>query len=182
MRITKTKFEGLVILEPKIWGDERGYFFESYSQQTLLSEGIDIVFVQDNEAMSTKGVLRGLHYQVGETAQTKLVRVTKGEVLDVVVDIRPGSATYGQHTSVILNEINKKQMLVPRGFAHGYIVLSDIAVFQYKCDNFYDKDAEGGILYNDEQLGIDWILDESLFIVSEKDIVQPVFGSHKPFL
>lgn len=182
MRVTKTKFEGLVILEPKIWGDERGYFFESYSKQTLLDKGIDIDFVQDNQAKSTKGVLRGLHYQAGDAAQTKLVRVTSGEVLDVAVDIRVGSETYGQHLSVILNDINKKQMLVPRGFAHGYIVLSETAVFQYKCDQFYNKAAEGGILYNDEQLAIDWILDQSQFVISEKDMVQPTFGSHKPFI
>jgi len=182
MQITKTKFEGLYILEPKIWGDDRGYFFESYSQQTLAEAGIDIVFVQDNEAMSTKGVLRGLHYQVGHTAQSKLVRVSKGEVLDVAVDIRPQSQTYGQHISVILSDRNKKQMLIPKGFAHGYVVLSDTAVFQYKCDQFYDREAEGGILYSDAQLCIDWILDSEQYTVSDKDKVQPLFGNHKPYV
>jgi len=182
MQITKTKFEGLYILEPKIWGDDRGYFFESYSKQTLSEAGIDTVFVQDNEAMSTKGVLRGLHYQVGPSAQSKLVRVSRGEVLDVAVDVRPQSSTYGQHISLIISDKNKKQMLIPRGFAHGYVVLSDIAVFQYKCDTFYDKEAEGGVLYNDAQLGIDWILPQSSLIISDKDKKQPTFGSHKAYV
>lgn len=182
MQITKTKFDGLYILEPKLWGDDRGYFFESYSQQTLAEAGIDIVFVQDNEAMSTKGVLRGLHYQVDGSAQSKLVRVSKGEVLDVAVDIRPQSPTYGQHISVIISDKNKKQMLIPKGFAHGYVVLSETAVFQYKCDTFYDREAEGGVLYSDAQLAIDWILPQHSLTISDKDKKQPTFGSHKAYV
>jgi len=182
MNVIDTKLKGVKILEPEIWGDDRGYFFESYNKQTLLSHGIDIDFIQDNEAMSSKGVLRGLHYQLGEAAQTKLVRVTKGEVLDVVVDIRPESLTYGQHLTLILSELNKKQMLVPRGFAHGYVVLSDITIFQYKCDNYYSPQNEGGIKYNDPSLAIDWILPHEDHQLSAKDLVLPLFEEHKPFV
>jgi len=182
MQIIDTEFEGVKLIEPRIFGDDRGYFFESYNKRDLLTVGIDIDFVQDNEAMSTKGVLRGLHYQVGEMAQCKLVRVSKGQVLDVIVDIRKDSTTYGQHFSILLSEQNKKQLLVPHGFAHGYVVLSDIAVFQYKCDNFYDRDFEGGVFYADPKLGIDWHIDLSDVKVSEKDQVQPLFGKHKPYV
>ena len=182
MKISKTKFEGLVIIEPKIWGDDRGYFFESYSEKTLSEAGIHCNFVQDNEAKSTKGVLRGLHYQTNTLGQAKMVRVSYGEVLDVAVDIRPGSPTYGEHISIILNDINKKQMLVPRGFAHGYIVLSNEAVFQYKCDNIYSPENEGGIKYDDPTLNIDWILAPGEIKVSSKDAAQPIFGEHKPFV
>ncbi len=179
MKIVKTPIEGLLIIEPKVWKDHRGYFYESYSQRAMKEAGIDIDFVQDNESKSSKGVLRGLHYQSGDKAQTKLVRVTCGEVLDVAVDLRPDSPTYGKHLTVLLNEFNKKQMLVPRGFAHGYIVLSDVAVFQYKCDNFYCNNTEGGICYNDPELSIDWILDESQYSISEKDLRLPMLGNHK---
>ena len=136
-------------------------------------------FVQDNQAKSTRGVLRGLHYQIGEAAQAKLVRVLKGEVLDVVVDIRPDSPTYGQHYSVLLSAENQQQLYVPRGFAHGYIVLSEEAIFFYKCDNFYAKDQEGGIRYNDPQLNIDWMLPPEELILSEKDQGLPSFGEHR---
>jgi dTDP-4-dehydrorhamnose 3,5-epimerase len=153
---------------------------ESYSKSLLTELGIDNDFVQDNESFSTQGVLRGLHYQCGECAQAKLVRVIQGEVLDVIVDVRPDSKTYGEHFGIRLSGENKMQMLVPRGMAHGYIVLSDTAIFAYKCDNEYNKASEGGLLFNDPKLKIDWILDPSSFLVSEKDIVLPVFGEHKP--
>ena len=179
MAWSKTNFDGVLIFTPKIWNDPRGYFLESYNESSAPPElG---TFVQDNEAKSTKGVLRGLHYQYSSAAQAKLVRVVTGEVLDVIVDIRPYSPTYGKHLSVILNDINKKQLYVPRGFAHGYIVLSDEAIFAYKCDNFYNSNLEAGILYNDPSLAIDWILDESDYIISDKDLNQPLLGQHTPF-
>lgn len=178
----KTNFEGVWVFEPKIWNDQRGYFVETFNASTLPDELNHIHFVQDNEAKSTRGVLRGLHYQLPPYAQSKLVRCVMGEVLDVIVDVRPNSPTYGQYLSIILNEINKKQLFVPHGFAHGYVVLSDIAVFAYKCDNFYAPGKEGGLLYNDEGLNINWILPISEMIVSDKDKILPVFGSHKPFV
>jgi len=180
MKITTNAIEGVYVIEPNVFGDDRGYFMESYSKAALAELGITNDFVQDNEAFSTKGVLRGLHYQCGVHAQAKLVRVIQGEVLDVIVDVRPDSTTYGKHFSVRLSGENKKQMLVPRGMAHGYIVLSDTATFVYKCDNGYNKESEGGLLYNDPKLGIDWILDPATFKVSEKDLIQPTFGDHKP--
>jgi len=182
MQVIDTEFEGLKIIEPRIWGDDRGYFFEAYTKRDLLTVGIDIDFVQDNEAMSTRGVLRGLHYQVGDMAQAKLVRVSHGKVLDVAVDIRPQSETYGQHFSILLSAENKKQLLVPHGFAHGYVVLSETAIFQYKCDNYYDSDSEGGIHHADPSLGIDWHIDLAEAVVSEKDKNQPSLGSHKPIV
>lgn len=175
-----TNFEGVYIFEPQVWHDERGYFVETFNTNSLADLPINSNFVQDNESKSTKGVLRGLHYQRGEHAQAKLVRVVTGEVLDVIVDLRPEQPTYGQHLSVILNDISKKQLYVPRGFAHGYIVLSPEAIFAYKCDNHYNKESEGGLLYSDPQLNIDWILDQDNLIVSEKDLNNPVFGNHKP--
>ena len=180
MKITTNTIEGVYIIEPNIFRDDRGYFMESYSKSLLTELGIDNDFVQDNESFSTQGVLRGLHYQCGECAQAKLVRVIQGEVLDVIVDVRPDSKTYGEHFGIRLSGENKMQMLVPRGMAHGYIVLSDTAIFAYKCDNEYNKASEGGLLFNDPKLKIDWILDPSSFLVSEKDIVLPVFGEHKP--
>lgn len=181
MAWTKTNFEDVYIFEPKIWHDSRGYFVETFNHSTLSGTTINPNFVQDNEAKSTKGVLRGLHYQVGAYAQSKLVRAVVGEVLDVIVDLRPQSNTYGQSMSVILNDIGKKQMYVPRGFAHGYVVLSDEAIFAYKCDNVYHKDSEGGLKWDDPSLHIDWILPHQDLIISEKDLVQPTFGNHKPF-
>lgn len=176
-----TNFEGVWVFEPKIWHDQRGYFVETFNAASLPHDLKNIHFVQDNEAKSTRGVLRGLHYQLPPFAQTKLVRCVLGEVLDVIVDVRPESATYGQHLSVILNEINKKQLYVPHGFAHGYVVLSDVAIFAYKCDNFYAPGQEGGLLYNDNNLNINWILPIGEMIVSDKDKILPVFGDHKPF-
>tara|TARA_R110002096_G_scaffold360605_3_gene553583 strand:- start:5533 stop:6078 length:546 start_codon:yes stop_codon:yes gene_type:complete len=174
MKATETKLEGCFVLEPMIFEDKRGYFFESFNEEkfnTLINN--KVAFVQDNESFSAKGVLRGLHYQVGEHAQAKLVRVVKGKVLDVAVDIRKNSITFGQYVAVELTEENKKQLFVPRGFAHGFIVLSDTAIFSYKCDNFYNKASEGGITYNDPKLNIDWQLPEKELLVSEKDVVLP---------
>lgn len=169
MNIIKTAIEGVVIIEPKVFGDERGYFFESFSQKQFQEEVCNTTFVQDNESKSSYGVLRGLHFQKGEYAQAKLVRVVKGKVLDVAVDIRKGSPTFGKHVSVELTEENKRQFFVPRGFAHGFVVLSDEAIFQYKCDNFYAPEHEGGIAWNDPELGIDWKIDSKEAILSEKD-------------
>jgi dTDP-4-dehydrorhamnose 3,5-epimerase len=177
----KTNFEGLLVYEPKIFHDERGYFFESYKESDFPEEYRSTIFVQDNEAKSGFGVLRGLHYQLKPFAQMKLVRVVVGEVLDVVVDLRMESSTYGKSFSIILNDIQKKQLLVPHGFAHGYVVLTDEAIFCYKCDQYYSPKHESGLLYNDSALNIDWILPAELIIVSEKDNVQPKFGNHLPF-
>jgi len=178
MPFKKTNISGLIVFEPKIWRDERGYFYESYNEQTFKEAGITTRFVQDNQSLSTYGVLRGLHYQVPPFAQAKLVRVLKGEVLDVALDIRPNSATYGHWFSIRLSGENKKQLFIPRGFAHGFVVMSDIAVFSYKCDNFYSKAHDAGILYNDSKLNIDWEIGSEAVILSEKDLIQPVFGEH----
>jgi len=174
MKVTKTKLDNCLIIEPTVFGDERGYFFESYNKANFENQtGLKVNFIQDNEAFSTKGALRGLHFQKGEYAQAKLVRVTQGKVLDVAVDLRKESSTFKQYVAVELSAENKIQLFVPRGFAHGYIVLSDTAVFNYKCDNVYNKDSEGGIIYNDPTLKIDWILSEEHFIISDKDKVLP---------
>lgn len=174
MTIKETKLKGCFILQPQIFKDKRGYFIESFNQQTFNSKlGLDIQFVQDNESKSSRGVLRGLHYQMGEYAQAKLVRVIKGRVLDVAVDMRKGSQTFGEHISVELTEENKTQLFVPRGFAHGFIVLEDETIFSYKCDNFYNKASEAGVIYNDEDLSINWQLPSSEFILSDKDLVLP---------
>lgn len=174
-----TGIKDLIVFEPRVWEDERGYFFESYNEKTFAEGGVNAKFVQDNQARSTKGVLRGLHYQTGEFAQAKLVRVVEGEVLDVAVDLREDSETYGKWFSIRLSAENKKQLFVPRGFAHGYVVLSETAEFAYKCDNFYSKAHEGGVIYNDPNLNIDWELNGVDFIVSEKDMLLPEFGNHK---
>lgn len=179
MPFTKTPIEDLLIFDPNIWDDERGYFYEAYNQKTFAAAGITRPFVQDNQARSTYGVLRGLHYQVGEFAQAKLVRVIEGEVLDIAVDLREDSPTYGHWHSVLLSAENKRQFYVPRGFAHGYVVLSPVAEFFYKCDNFYSKPHEGGILYNDPKLDIDWEVDLSEVILSAKDKELPKFGQHR---
>lgn len=180
MEFNPTKLQGCFIIQPKIIEDERGYFMESFNEKTF-QKGInqDVHFVQDNQSFSSKGVLRGLHYQTAEHAQAKLVRVLHGEVLDVAVDIRPNSATYGQSVSVLLSSVNQKQFFVPRGFAHGFLVLSETATFFYKCDNFYNKESEGGIIYNDKSLNIDWQFDESELIISEKDKVLPILENAK---
>ena len=169
MNIITTEIEGLLILEPKVFGDERGYFFESFSQREFEEKVCKTVFVQDNESKSGYGVLRGLHFQKTPFEQAKLVRVVKGKVLDVAVDIREDSPTFGKHVSVELSEENKRQMFVPRGFAHGFAVLSEEAIFQYKCDNYYMPQAEGGILWNDPVLNIDWKIPMEDVILSEKD-------------
>jgi dTDP-4-dehydrorhamnose 3,5-epimerase len=174
MNIKLTPLEGCLILEPRIFGDERGFFFESFNQKTFLDlTGHNTVFVQDNQSYSTKGVLRGLHLQKGGSAQAKLVRVVKGEVLDVAVDLRKGSTTYGKHIGARLSESNNLQLFIPRGFAHGFVVLSADAIFQYKCDNYYDNAAERGIHYADPGLAIDWILPRDQLIVSSKDAELP---------
>ncbi|MCK7589516.1 dTDP-4-dehydrorhamnose 3,5-epimerase [Subsaxibacter sp. CAU 1640] len=176
MIATETNLQGCFVLEPRVFDDQRGYFFESFNQKTFNELiGQNISFVQDNESSSTKGVLRGLHFQKGEHAQAKLVRVIKGKVLDVVVDLRKDSKTYGQQFSLELSEANKKQLFVPKGFAHGFIVLSDSAIFSYKCDNYYNKESEGGIIYNDKTLNIDWQLPEESYIISSKDLELPPF-------
>ena len=169
-----TPLEGCIILKPTVFGDERGYFFESFNQKKFAElTGYDTVFVQDNQSYSTKGVLRGLHLQKGASSQAKLVSVVKGEVLDVAVDLRAGSKTYRKHFDIRLSESNRLQLFIPRGFAHGFVVLSDDAIFQYKCDNYYDKAAEGGIHYADPGLAIDWILPHDQLIVSPKDVELP---------
>ncbi len=179
MAFIETPIPGLVIFEPTVYYDERGYFFESYNQRVWANAGIDANFVQANQARSMMGVLRGLHYQAGSMAQAKLVRVVEGEVLDVVVDIREGSATYGRWYSVRLSAENKRQLFVPRGFAHGYLVLSDTAEFVYQCDNFYSKAQEGGIRYDDPALAINWEFDLAEVLVSEKDKALPFWGDHR---
>ncbi len=170
MRIAKTFISGLFIIEPNIFKDDRGYFFESFNKAEFLkSTGLDIDFVQDNESKSSYGVVRGLHYQVEPYQQAKLVRVIKGRVLDVAVDIRKSSPTYGKHFSIELSEQNKVQLFIPRGFAHGFSVLSEEAIFFYKCDNYYNKSSERAILYNDPTLDIKWKVPEEKMIVSDKD-------------
>ncbi len=173
MPFIETGLPGLKIFEPRVFTDSRGYFFEVFNEQSFHDAGIDVKFVQDNESKSGRGVLRGLHYQQNPMAQAKLVRVVEGEVLDVVVDIRKGSPTYGKAFSLLLTGENKKQLFIPRGFAHGFSVLSETVIFQYKCDNFYSKESEGGIMYNDPALNIDWGFDLSEAIVSDKDKVLP---------
>ncbi|MBO0330922.1 dTDP-4-dehydrorhamnose 3,5-epimerase [[Muricauda] lutisoli] len=170
MKVTETKLKGCFILEPKVFEDDRGYFFESFNHKTFCEAiGQEVDFVQDNQSYSTKGVLRGLHFQHGEHAQAKLVRVLEGRVLDVAVDLRKGSPSYGEHVSVELTADNKKQLFIPRGFAHGFVVLSETAHFFYKCDNYYNKESEGGIKYNDTHLNIDWKISPEDMLVSEKD-------------
>ena len=170
MEVIKTDIEGLVIIEPKVFKDARGYFFESFSQREFEEKVRKVNFVQDNESMSSYGVMRGLHFQRPPYTQSKLVRCVKGKVLDVAVDIRKGSPTYGKHVAVELSEDNHRQFFVPRGFAHGFAVLSDVAIFQYKCDNFYAPQADGGISIMDDTLGIDWQIPMDQALLSEKDI------------
>ena len=170
MEVIETSIPGVVILEPRIFTDARGYFFESFSKREFDRLVRPVNFVQDNESSSTYGVIRGLHFQAPPYAQSKLVRCVKGAVLDVAVDIRKGSPTYGRHVAVELTEENHRQCFIPRGFAHGFAVLSDVAVFQYKCDNYYAPQADGGISINDTSLGIDWRIDPAKAILSEKDM------------
>ena len=189
MNITETAIEGVVIIEPRVFPDARGYFFESYNKKVFDAEVCPVDFVQDNESCSTYGVMRGLHFQRPPFAQAKLVRCVKGAVLDVAVDIRKGSTTYGRHVAVELTEDNHRQFFIPRGFAHGFAVLSDIAIFQYKCDNYYHPEADGGISIQDISLLIEWQIDSSKVILSEKDLNHPLlkyfespfeFRSHTP--
>ena len=183
MNVIKTDIEGLFIIEPKVFGDHRGYFFESFSERDFNSQVCQIRFVQDNESKSRYGVLRGLHFQKPPYAQSKLVRVVKGAVLDVAVDIRMGSPTFGRHVAVELTEDNHRQFFISRGFAHGFVVLSDEVIFQYKCDNFYEPESEGAIAWNDPALGIDWKIPAEDIILSEKDKKHPVLAEIvSPFL
>ncbi|PQJ15900.1 dTDP-4-dehydrorhamnose 3,5-epimerase [Aureicoccus marinus] len=177
MKVTKTKIEGCFVIEPKVFEDERGYFFESFNQEKFeLLTGAKPFFVQDNQSKSVRGVLRGLHFQTGQYAQAKLVQVLQGEVMDVAVDLRNGSKSFGQVVTHILSSENRKQMYIPRGCAHGFITLSEKAIFSYKCDNFYNKEAEGGIIYNDSTFGIDWLLEDHELILSEKDLQLPAYS------
>lgn len=176
MKIEQTPLRNCFLLEPRVFRDERGFFYETYNaNQFKQVTGLDVDFVQDNQSRSSYGVLRGLHFQTGNMAQAKLVRVIQGKVLDIVVDVRKDSKTFGKSFSVILDEINHKQLFVPRGFAHGFITLSETSTFAYKCDNFYDGPSEGGIIYNDATLSLDWHLSSKDFIVSEKDKQLPTF-------
>ena len=174
LEVIKTDIEGVVIIKPRIFTDSRGYFFESYSKREFDEKVRRVDFVQDNESCSSRGVMRGLHFQRPPFTQSKLVRCVKGRVLDVAVDIRKGSPTYGRHVAVELSEDNHLQFFVPRGFAHGFAVLSDTAVFQYKCDNYYHPEADGGIAITDGSLGIDWRIDPGQAILSEKDTRHPL--------
>lgn len=176
MELQKTPLKDCFILKPQVFRDERGLFYETYNQKVFeKTTGLKVDFVQDNQSVSTKGVLRGLHFQKGEMAQAKLVRVVKGKVLDIVVDIRKNSETFGKSLSVILDDVEHLQLFVPRGFAHGFITLSEQSIFSYKCDNYYDKASEAGILYNDATLALDWYLPSEEFIISEKDLALPGF-------
>lgn len=183
MEVIKTAIEGVVILKPRVFEDARGYFFESFSQRDFEKEVGKVTFVQDNESMSSYGVMRGLHFQRPPFTQSKLVRCVRGTVLDVAVDIRKGSPTYGQHVAVELSEQNHLQFFIPHGFAHGFAVLSETAVFQYKCDNFYAPQADGGISILDESLGIDWRIPVDRAILSEKDTKHPMLKDfNSPFV
>ena len=173
MNIIKTDIPEVVIVEPRVFGDNRGYFFESFSERDFAAAVRDVKFVQDNESMSCYGVVRGLHFQKPPHAQSKLVRVVKGRVLDVAVDIRKGSPTFGQHVAVELSEENHRQLFIPRGFAHGFAVLSDHAVFQYKCDDYYAPETEGAIAWDDPEIGIDWKIPVDKVILSPKDADHP---------
>ena len=175
MEVLKTAIEGLLIIEPTVFGDSRGYFFESYNKQRFNeATGVDIDFVQDNQSKSCYGVLRGLHFQKPPYAQSKLVRCVRGRVLDVAVDIRKSSPTFGKYVAVELTEDNHRQLFIPHGFAHGFVVLSEEAIFQYKCDNFYHKESEGAIAWNDPEINIDWTIPFDDVILSDKDKVNPL--------
>lgn len=180
MQVIETALPGVVIIEPRVFGDSRGYFFESFSQREFDSLVRPIRFVQDNESRSCKGVVRGLHFQKGASSQSKLLRVVSGTVLDVAVDVRVGSPTFGKHIAVELSGDNHRQLFIPRGFAHGFSVLSDDVVFQYKCDNFYDPSSEGAIAWDDPDLGIDWGVDPSEAILSPKDSAHPRLRDVRP--
>jgi len=180
MRAEQTPLEGCFLIHNKVFEDERGYFFESFNSERFYKEtGINAVFVQDNQSHSVRGVLRGLHFQKGEFAQAKLVRVLKGEVLDVAVDLRRSSPAFGQYYPVVLSETSNTQLYIPRGFGHGFLVLSEVVDFFYKCDNFYNKASEGGVIYNDPQINIDWQMQPKDLIISSKDLELPPLSSYK---
>ncbi len=181
MKVVSTDIEGVFVIEPRVFEDPRGYFFESYSATKLQESGINTVFVQDNQSKSSYGVIRGLHYQLPPHAQTKLVRAVEGTILDVAVDLRKKSPTFGKWVGVELSAENKKQLYIPHGFAHGFSVLSKTAIVQYKCDEYYHPEAEGGVVYNDPTLNIDWKIPADQAVVSEKDTVMPVLenGNYK---
>lgn len=179
MPFIETGIPGLLVFEPKVFKDSRGHFFESYNAQTFLQQGINIEFVQDNQSRSCYGVIRGLHFQNPPHAQAKLVRALQGTILDVAVDIRNGSPTYGKSFAIELSAENKKQLFIPAGFAHGFSVISEIAEVLYKCDNYYNKESEGGILYNDASLNIDWKIPADKAIISDKDIKNAPFAEQR---
>lgn len=182
MAFIPTEIKDLWVIEPNIFKDERGYFYESFNSVQFKNEtGLNIDFVQDNQSKSNKGVLRGLHYQVGEHAQAKLVRVLQGSVQDIAVDLRKNSPTFGKYFSIVLSAENHKQLFVPRGFAHGFLVLEDNTIFSYKCDNFYNKESEGGLMYNDKTIDIKWELSENQYILSEKDMILPDLENARKF-
>ncbi|KUF44734.1 dTDP-4-dehydrorhamnose 3,5-epimerase [Myroides marinus] len=181
MKVFNTPINECIVIEPKVFFDERGYFFESFNERVFEEKtGLNVRFIQDNQSKSSKGVLRGLHYQRGKYQQAKLVRVLQGEVLDVVLDLRKDSSTYGKHFTQVLSDENFTQVYIPRGCAHGFIVKSETAIFSYKCDNVYNKESEGGIIYNDPSLGIDWEYDLNEVIVSDKDKDLPLFINALP--
>ncbi|WP_158209786.1 dTDP-4-dehydrorhamnose 3,5-epimerase [Myroides phaeus] len=181
MKVVETELKGCFLIEPAVFKDERGYFFESFNQEKFnQATGLSVQFVQDNQSFSSKNVLRGLHYQRGEYQQAKLVHVIQGTILDVVVDLRPNSPTFRQSFKTKLTSENHQQLFVPRGFAHGFVVLSETAIFTYKCDNYYKKEAEGGIIYNDTDLAIDWEVQSEQLILSEKDIELPTLKESLP--
>jgi dTDP-4-dehydrorhamnose 3,5-epimerase len=174
MTITPTPLAGCIVITPRVFNDERGYFFEAFNEKSFNEAAGPVHFIQDNQSFSTRGVLRGLHLQKGECAQAKLVRVTQGEVLDVAVDLRKKSATYGQYHAVRLSAQNNNQLFIPRGFGHAFLVLSSSAIFQYKCDNYYNRESEAGIHYADPSIGIDWELEAAELVISDKDKELPL--------
>ena len=180
MNFIKTDIDGVYIIEPKIWPDARGYFFESYNKKIFDEAGLIYDFVQDNQSKSSYGIIRGLHFQKGEFSQAKLVRAIEGTVLDVAVDLRAGSKTFGKHVAVELSAENNRQLMIPRGFAHGFSVLSETAVFTYKCDNVYNKASEGGLMWNDKDIGIDWKIPADKVILSDKDRKHPSLKEFEP--
>ncbi len=181
MEIINTPIPDLIILKPRVFKDDRGYFFEAYNDNRYKEAGIKFDFVQDNISYSSKNTIRGLHYQIGDFAQSKLVQVVQGKVIDVAVDLRKNSPTFGKHFAIELSDENNLQFYIPHGFAHGFSVLSETALFHYKCDNYYNKESERGIIYNDKTIGIDWQIDLNNAIVSEKDIILPTFENATKF-
>lgn len=181
MEIINTPIPDLIILKPRVFKDDRGYFFEAYNDSRYKEAGIKFDFVQDNISYSSKNTIRGLHYQIGDFAQSKLVQVVQGKVIDVAVDLRKNSPTFGKHFAIELSDENNLQFYIPHGFAHGFSVLSETALFHYKCDNYYNKESERGIIYNDKTIGIDWQIDLNNAIVSEKDIILPTFENATKF-